>query len=824
MRRSLSHLLRSTIIIAACVECLVGTALAGSSDEHRYVVVLGQQADVSARVAAERRLHNSVNEVFRSGLGGFVAGLDSADVARLRADPAVLIVRREDASPLAPPALIVDGPVGAIVPNRYLVTLRAGTAPGPFARAHSTVPLVTFTRATTGYAAQIPADELPALANDPRVATIEPDRVVRAAATQNWPSWGLDRSDQHLLPLDGQYVFDFTGVGVTAYIVDTGMLSGHTQFEGRVGPGFTAIADGRGTADCYGHGTHVAGTVGGRDYGLAKSVTLVPVRVLGCTGAGTSTTVVAGMDWIVATHVSGEPAVANLSIGGGFSAAINAAVENAVADGITVVAAAGNGSTDACTTSPSSEPLAITVGATTSTDARSSYSNYGPCLDIFAPGDAIRSAGIGSKTASSFLSGTSMATAHVTGAVVLLLAATPTATPAEILSRLMANATPTVSTDRGVGSPDLLLSTRGDTPTPTVAPGSPQLLAAVAHDHRVELTLDMPVRTGGAGVIDYRIELTKDHESWTVVNDGVSNRLTASATGLTNGVRYTFRAAAVNAVGTGSFSNEIAAMPVAPPANDAFTNATVLAATSGAIGGTTVDATHEASESSSSHGGAGTAASIWYRWTAAVDATLTVFTEGSTFDTVLAVYAGGDSAGLVFVASNDDESAMNGISTSMVAFPVTAGTTYFLAIDGYAGAMGTTTLSLVLTSSQDLDGSVSGPVPAPSTVVPAEPLRNVGPPTTHGRPLRFPAPRLTFVRIVKGRIYLLLPRLAAGSSYWIYRNGHRVLMTRSRRPRVTIGGGVRIVFRARLHAGTRLSSPSNRVVLVGQQFHKLLPA
>ncbi|GAB2501582.1 S8 family peptidase [Lysobacter humi (ex Lee et al. 2017)] len=292
---------------------------------------------------------------------------------------------------------------------------------------------------------------------DPRVAFIEEDAVVSVNATQSGATWGLDRVDQRDRPLNGTYIYDYTGAGVRAYIIDTGILANHSQFGGRVSSGYTAINDGRGSNDCNGHGTHVAGTVGGSTYGVAKSVTLVPVRVLGCNGSGTNSGVIAGIDWVRTNHV--KPAVANMSLGGGASSAVDTAVNNLNAAGVTVVVAAGNDNSNACNYSPARASGAYTVGSTTNTDARSSFSNYGTCVDIFAPGSSITSAWYTSTSATNTISGTSMASPHVAGAAALYLQRSPSASPATVKSWLTNNAT-TGRVSGENGSPDRLLYSR----------------------------------------------------------------------------------------------------------------------------------------------------------------------------------------------------------------------------------------------------------------------------------------------------------------------------------------------------------------------------
>ncbi len=350
----------------------------------------------------------------------------------------------------------------AAVADRYIITFRADVADAlamaaSMVRANGGQLHYTYTTALRGFAATLPPQAVAALARDPLIARIEPDAIVTASATQASATWGLNRVDQRALPLAGGYTYNATGAGVYAYIIDTGILAGHTEFTGRMAPGFTAINDGRGTSDCDGHGTHVAGTVGGTIYGVAKRTTLVPVRVLGCTGSGTNSGVIAGLDWVAAQ--TNRPAVANMSLGSGASSTIDAAVANAVSRGVTVVVAAGNDNLNACYFSPARAPSAITVGSTTNTDARSSFSNVGTCVDVFAPGSSITSAWYTSSTATNTISGTSMASPHVAGAAALYLQGAPTASPATVTSAILASATANKVTSPGTGSPNRLLYT-----------------------------------------------------------------------------------------------------------------------------------------------------------------------------------------------------------------------------------------------------------------------------------------------------------------------------------------------------------------------------
>jgi subtilisin family serine protease len=314
-----------------------------------------------------------------------------------------------------------------------------------------------FEYALNGYAAEMSEEEALALSEDPRVLFVEEDGVVHAQAVQTGPPWGLDRIDQRTLPLSGTYVYNWTGANVRAYIIDTGIRTAHAQFGGRAAVSFDAVGDGRNGQDCNGHGTHIAGTVGGSTYGVAKGVQLRAVRVLGCTGSGSTSGVIAGVNWVTQNRVL--PAVANMSLGGAPSAALDTAVQNSINAGVTYAVSAGGSNSDACNASPARVAAAVTVGATTTADARASYSSFGTCLDLFAPGSSITSAWYTSNTATNTISGTSMATAHVAGAAALYLQANPGASPATVRNALFNNATAGRVTNPGAGSPNRLLYT-----------------------------------------------------------------------------------------------------------------------------------------------------------------------------------------------------------------------------------------------------------------------------------------------------------------------------------------------------------------------------
>jgi len=362
----------------------------------------------------------------------------------------------------------IDGRYIVVLDDR--VTAAAEQQARSVAKANGGRVLDNFGAVLNGFAAKLPDAAVDKLRSNPDVAYIEADQRFSIDATQSPATWGLDRIDQRNLPLSNSYTYNATGSGVTAYIIDTGIRASHSQFGGRVGSGYTAISDGNGTNDCNGHGTHVAGTVGGATYGVAKRVTLRPVRVLDCAGSGSTTGVIAGVDWVTSHHAAGTPAVANMSLGGGVSSALDTAVTNSINDGVTYAVAAGNENTNACNGSPSRVGAALTVGSTTSTDARSSFSNYGSCLDLFAPGSDITSAWYTGDSATNTISGTSMATPHVAGVAALYLQGAPTSSAATVGSAVVNGATTGVVTGAGTGSPNRLLYSLlggGTTPPPT---------------------------------------------------------------------------------------------------------------------------------------------------------------------------------------------------------------------------------------------------------------------------------------------------------------------------------------------------------------------
>ncbi|MGQ4712953.1 S8 family peptidase [Streptomyces anulatus] len=372
------------------------------------------------------------------------------------------------------------------VEGSYIVTLKDSVArtdissvAKSLSKRHAGEVRSTYTTALRGFSVKMSEEAAERLAADPSVARVEADGAAYATGTQpNPPSYGLDRIDQRNLPLDRSFTYPGDASNVTVYVVDSGVRTSHGDFGGRAGSGYDFIDNDSNASDCHGHGTHVAGTAAGSSYGVAKGAKIVSVRVLNCQGTSGTTwdPVLRGIDWV--TKNAKKPAVVNMSVGGGKTQSINDAINNSIASGITWVVAAGNNNADSCQYSPSSTPAAITVGATNSSDARATgwnngqASNYGTCLDIFAPGDKITSTSNAGDNANQSMSGTSMASPHTAGAAALLLAADPSLTPAQVRDKLVAAATPDKISDARTGSPNRLLYTgTGGGEDPTDPPG-----------------------------------------------------------------------------------------------------------------------------------------------------------------------------------------------------------------------------------------------------------------------------------------------------------------------------------------------------------------
>jgi subtilisin family serine protease len=455
-----------------------------------------------------------------------------------------------------------------VVKDSYIVSLKADTAsraaaPGLADKYGGQVGQV-WQHALNGFSVKMTAKQAAKLAADPKVAFVQQDAEVHALdVQQNPPSRGQDRVDQRDLPLSNSYQYDTTASNVTAYIIDTGVRTTHSTFGGRATWGTNTSGDGNNT-DCNGHGTHVAGTVAGSQYGLAKAAKVVAVKVLNCSGSGTTAGVVGGIDWVTANAV--KPAVANMSLGGGADATLDAAVRRSIAAGITYAIASGNSNTDACSTSPARVTEAITVNSSTNTDARSSFSNYGSCTDIYAPGSNIVSAWNTNDTATNNISGTSMATPHVAGAAALWLATHPTDSPAAVWDGLNAASTPNKITNVGANTPNKLLYTLFG----GGQPGDPSVTNPGTQTSTVGTAASLQLAASG-GTAPY---------TWSV--SGLPAGLSASASGAISGTPTTAGTSSVtatvtdaaNKTGTATFSWVVNAVG---GSCDARTNSTPVA-------------------------------------------------------------------------------------------------------------------------------------------------------------------------------------------------------------------------------------------------------
>ncbi len=408
-----------------------------------------------------------------------------------------------------------------------------------------------YAHAIKGFAATLPAQALEGIRHNPNVDYIEADGIVTITTNtqNNPPSWGLDRVDQVALPLNQQYIYQNDGADVTVYIIDTGIRMDHSEYFGRASSGWDFVDGDADADDCHGHGTHVAGTVGGDNVGLAKGVNLVAVRVLNCSGSGTWSGVIAGIDWVTLNHTGAS--VANMSLGGGYSSSINQAVNNSVTSGVVYAVSAGNSNALACNYSPASAADALTVASSTSSDARSSFSNYGTCVDIFAPGSGIYSSTMSSTSSYASWSGTSMASPHVAGAAALYLAANPSKTPAEVEIAIESGATSGVLSNIGTGSPNLLLYSLiagSSGPVPSAPSG-------LALSNVTTNSIDLAWTDNSNDENGFKIQRSLNNVNWSDIATVAANTTGYSNTGLSSNTTYYYRVNAFNANGSSGYSN-----------------------------------------------------------------------------------------------------------------------------------------------------------------------------------------------------------------------------------------------------------------------------